>query len=244
MFSLEVSVRHFGGKYKQIGIKIKNYKEKAKCLVDFSISVCNERGENQGTPYTQGRVFHSCCGNARHVLFGLCPHLSPVSRLLPCGFWKGIFRAHICGFPFAAMPRGGNLRPLRPAPRLCPVRTRSERPSRPDFSALYNVFLFPEKSFNLSALPHKWLKTTANVAEGFDFSTFQLVSSFQPFLSSFQPFLSSFQLFLSTFQPGCSILQIGCSILRLAVQSFKSAVGRDVPLPVPAESIAAANETF
>lgn len=230
MFSLEVSVRHFGGKYKQIGIKIKNYKEKAKCLVDFSISVCNERGENQGTPYTQGRVFHSCCGNARHVLFGLCPHLSPVSRLLPCGFWKGIFRAHICGFPFAAMPRGGNFRPLRPVPRLCPVRTRSERPSRPDFSALYNVFLFPEKSFNLSALPRKWLKTTANVAEGFDSSTFQLVSSFQPFLS--------------TFHPGCSILQIGCSILQLAVQSFKSAVGRDVPLPVPAESIAAANETF
>ena len=168
--------------------------------------------------------------SARRVLFGLCPHLSPVSRLLPCGFWKGIFRAHICGFPFAAMPRGGNFRPLRPAPRLCPVRTRSERPSRPGSSAQYNVFLFPEKSFNLSALPHKWLKTTANVAEGFDFSTFQLVSSFQPFLSSFQ-------LFLSTFQPGCSILQ-------LAVQSFKSAVGRDVPLPVPAESIAAANETF
>ena len=159
--------------------------------------------------------------SARRVLFGLCPHLSPVSRLLPCGFWKGIFRAHICGFPFAAMPRGGNFRPLRPAPRLCPVRTRSERPSRPDFSALYNVFLFPEKSFNLSALPRKWLKTTANVAEGFDFSTFQLVSSFQ--------------LFLSSFHPGCSILQNGCSILQLAVQSFKSAVGRDVPPPVPAE---------
>ena len=146
--------------------------------------------------------------SARRVLFGLCPHLSPVSRLLPCGFWKGIFRAHICGFPFAAMPRGGNLRPLRPAPRLCPVRTRPQRPSRPDFSALYNVFLFPEKSFNLSAFPHKWLKTSVYVAEGFDFSTFQLVSSFQPFLSSFQ-------LFLSTFQPGCSILQ-------LAVQSFNS----------------------
>ena len=168
--------------------------------------------------------------SARRVLFGLCPHLSPVSRLLPCGFWKGIFRAHICGFPFAAMPRGGNLRPLRPAPRLCPVRTRPQRPSRPDFSALYNVFLFPEKSFNLSAFPHKWLKTSVYVAEGFDFSTFQLVSSFQPFLSSFQ-------LFLSTFQPGCSILQ-------LAVQSFKSVVGRDVPPPVPAESIAAANETY
>ena len=137
----------------------------------FNISVCNERGENQGTPYTQGRVFHSCCGNARRVLFGLCPHLSPVSRLLPCGFWKGIFRAHICGFPFAAMPRGGNFRPLRPAPRLCPVRTRPQRPSRPDFSALYNVFLFSEKSFNLSALPHKWLKTSVYVAEGVDFST-------------------------------------------------------------------------
>ena len=168
--------------------------------------------------------------SARRVLFGLCPHLSPVSRLLPCGFWKGIFRAHICGFPFAAMPRGGNLRPLRPAPRLCPVRTRSERPSRPDFSALYNVFLFPEKFFNLSALPHKWLKTSVYVAEGFDFSTFQLVSSFQPFLS--------------TFHPGCSIFHPGCSILQLAVQSFKSAVGRDVPPPVPAESIAAANETL
>ena len=175
--------------------------------------------------------------SARRVLFGLCPHLSPVSRLLPCGFWKGIFRAHICGFPFAAMPRGGSFRPLRPEPRLCPVRTRPQRPSRPDFSALYNVFLFSEKSFNLSALPHKWLKTTANVAEGFYFSTFQLVSSFQPFLSSFHPGCS-------TFHPGCSILQIGCSILQLAVQSFKSAVGRDVPPPVPAESIAAANETF
>ena len=208
MFSLEVSVRHFGGKYKQIGIKIKNYKEKAKCLVDFSISVCNERGDNQGTPYTQGRVFHSCCGNARRVLFGLCPHLSPVSRLLPCGFWKGIFRAHICGFPFAAMPRGGSFRPLRPAPRLCPVRTRPQRPSRPDFSAQYNVFLFPEKSFNLSALPHKWLKTSVYVAERFDFSTFQLVSSFQPFLS--------------TFHPGCSTFHPGCSILQFAVQSFNS----------------------
>ncbi len=150
--------------------------------------------------------------SARRVLFGLCPHLSPVSRLLPCGFWKGIFRAHICGFPFAAMPRGGNFRPLRPEPRLCPVRTRSERPSRPGSSALYNVFLFPEKSFNHSAFPHKWLKTSVYVAEGFDFSTFQLVSSFQ--------------LFLSTFHPGCSILQF-------AVQSFKSAVGRDVPSPRP-----------
>ena len=144
--------------------------------------------------------------SARRVLFGLCPHLSPVSRLLPCGFWKGIFRAHICGFLFAAMPRGGNFRPLRPAPRLCPVRTRPQRPSRPDFSALYNVFLFPEKSFNLSALPRKWLKTTANVAEGFDFSTFQLVSSFQPFLSSFQ---LDFQPFIPAVQS-----------FKLAVQSF------------------------
>ena len=137
--------------------------------------------------------------SARRVLFGLCPHLSPVSRLLPCGFWKGIFRAHICGSLFAAMLRGGSYRPLRPEPRLCPVRTRPQRPSRPDSSALYNVFLFPEKSFNLSAFPHKWLKTSVYVAEGFDSSTFQLVSSFQPFLSTFQP---------------------GCSILQLAVQSF------------------------
>ena len=196
----------------------------------FNISVCNERGENQGKPYTQGLVSHSCCGYARRVLFGLCPHLSPVSSLLPCGFWKGIFRAHICGFPFAAMPRGGSFRPLRPAPRLCPVRTRPQRPSRPDFSALYNVFLFSEKSFNLSALPHKWLKTSVYVAEGFDSSTFQLVSSFQPFLS--------------TFHPGCSTFHPGCSILQLAVQSFKSAVGRDVLPPVPAESSTAANETF
>ena len=189
--------------------------------------------------------------SARRVLFGLCPHLSPVSRLLPCGFWKGIFRAHICGFPFAAMPRGGNFRPLRPVPRLCPVRTRSERPSRPDFSALYNVFLFPEKSFNLSALLRKWLKTTANVAEGFDSSTFQLVSSFQLYLSTFHPGCSILQIGCSILQIGCSILQIGCSILQIgcsilqmAVQSFKSADGRDVPPPVPAESIAAANETF
>ena len=144
--------------------------------------------------------------SARRVLFGLCPHLSPVSRLLPCGFWKGIFRAHICGFLFAAMPRGGNFRPLRPAPRLCPVRTRPQRPSRPDFSALYNVFLFPEKSFNLSALPRKWLKASSNVAEGFDFSTFQLVSSFQPFLSSFQ---LDFQPFIPAVQS-----------FKLAVQSF------------------------
>ena len=168
--------------------------------------------------------------SARRVLFGLCPHLSPVSRLLPCGFWKGIFRAHICGSLFAAMLRGGSYRPLRPEPRLCPVRTRPQRPSRPDSSALYNVFLFPEKSFNLSAFPHKWLKTSVYVAEGFDSSTFQLVSSFQPFLS--------------TFHPGCSIFHPGCSILQLAVQSFKSAVGRDVLPPVPAESSAAANETF
>ena len=194
-------------------------------------------GEIGGKRTRKALVSHFCCGYARRVPFSLCPHLSPVSRLLPCGFWKGIFRAHICGFLFAAMPRGGSFRPLRPEPRLCPVRTRPQRPSRPDFSALYNVFLFSEISFNLSALPHKWLKTTANVAEGFYFSTFQLVSSFQPFLSSFHPGCS-------TFHPGCSILQIGCSILQLAVQSFKSAVGRDVLPPVPAETIAAANETF
>ena len=201
-------------------------------------------GEIGGKRTRKALVSHSCCGYVRRVPFSLCPHLSPVSRLLPCGFWKGIIKAHICGFLFAAMPWGGSYRPLRPEPRLCPVRTRSERPSRPDSSALYNVFLFPEKSFNLSALPHKWLKTSVYVAEGFDFSTFQLVSSFQPFLSTFHPGCSTFHPGCSTFHPGCSILQIGCSILQSAVQSFKSAVGRDVPLPVPAESIAAANETF
>ena len=207
MFSLEVSVRHFGGKYKQIGIKIKNYKEKAKCLVDFSISVCNERGENQGTPYTQGRVFHSACGKCAASPFRPLP--ASFTRFPPSPMWflKRIFQSAYMRFSLRGNTRGGSYRPLRPAPRLCPVRTRSERPSRPGSSALYNVFLFPEKSFNLSALPHKWLKTSVYVAEGFDFSTFQLVSSFQPFLS--------------TFHPGCSILQIGCSILQFAVQSFK-----------------------
>ena len=85
VFSLEVSVRHFGGKYKQIGIKIKNYKEKAKCLVDFSISVCNERGENQGTPYTQGRVFHSACGKCAASPFRPLP--ASFTRFPPSPMW-------------------------------------------------------------------------------------------------------------------------------------------------------------